>query len=45
MKSQNLFAFNWDGTHEIEMRVSEDADDRSQGHVVRIIHFLINGPK
>ena len=34
-----------DGTHELELRVSEDADDRSQGHVVRIIHFLINGPK
>ena len=33
-----------DGEHEIEMRVSPDAHDRSQGHAIRIIHFLINEP-
>ena len=34
-----------DGRHELELRVSQDADDRSQGHAVRIIHFLINEPR
>ena len=34
-----------EGAHELELRVSQDADDRSQGHAVRIIHFLINEPR
>ncbi len=31
------------GPHELELRIAEDADGRSQGHAVRIIHFLVNG--
>jgi len=30
------------GTHELELRVSQDADERSKGHAIRIIHFLVN---
>ena len=33
-----------DGTHELEMRVSEKSDERSQGQAIRIIHFLLNDP-
>ena len=33
-----------DGTHELEMRVSEKSDERSQGQAIRIIHFLVNDP-
>lgn len=31
------------GQHELELRIATDADGRSQGHAVRIIHFLVNG--
>lgn len=31
------------GQHELELRIAADADGRSQGHAVRIIHFLVNG--
>ena len=34
-----------EGEHEIAIRVRSDADERSQGHAVRIIHFLINEPR
>ena len=34
-----------DGNHELEIKISEEADAKSQGHAVRIIHFLVNGPK
>ena len=34
-----------DGTHELELRVSQTADARSKGHAIRIIHFLINEPR
>ncbi len=30
------------GPHDLEMRVSPSADARSQGHAIRIIHFLVN---
>jgi pimeloyl-ACP methyl ester carboxylesterase/lysophospholipase L1-like esterase len=30
------------GTHELEMRVSHQADQRSKGNAIRIIHFLVN---
>lgn len=33
------------GPHELELRVSQDAAERSQGHAIRIIHFLVNEPK
>jgi sialidase-1 len=30
------------GTHELELRVSQEADERSKGNAIRIIHFLVN---
>ncbi|MBN2477478.1 MAG: alpha/beta fold hydrolase [Pirellulales bacterium] len=30
------------GAHELELRVSPDANTRSKGHAVRIAHFLVN---
>ncbi len=30
------------GEHLLELRVAESADARSQGHAVRIVHFLVN---
>ena len=33
------------GTHELELRVSQEADERSKGHSIRITHFLVNEPK
>lgn len=32
------------GSHELELRVSQTADARSKGNAIRIIHFLINDP-
>ena len=32
------------GNHTLELRVSQQADERSKGHAIRIIHFLINDP-
>lgn len=32
-----------DESHEIELRIADQSDERSQGHAVRIIHFLVNG--
>ena len=32
------------GDHTLELRVSQQADERSKGHAIRIIHFLINDP-
>jgi len=32
-----------EGDHELELRVSNQADAKSLGHAIRIIHFLING--
>ena len=34
-----------DGTHELELRVSQTADALSKGNAIRIIHFLINEPR
>ncbi len=34
-----------DGTHELELRVSQTSDARSLGHAIRIIHFLVNEPR
>jgi len=31
------------GTHQLELRVAEANDPRSQGHAVRIIYLLVNG--
>ena len=33
-----------DGTHELELRVSQQADPESTGNAIRIIHFLRNDP-
>ncbi|MEQ1829673.1 MAG: SGNH/GDSL hydrolase family protein, partial [Pirellula sp.] len=33
-----------DGSHELELRVSQKSDERSIGHAIRIIHFLMNDP-
>ncbi len=32
------------GNHTLELRVGQQADERSKGHAIRIIHFLINDP-
>lgn len=32
-----------EGDHTVELRVAESADERSKGHAIRIIHFLVNG--
>lgn len=33
------------GPHTLRLRISNEKDDRSRGHAVRIHHFLVNGPK
>jgi len=33
-----------EGNHELELKIGDEADEKSQGHAIRIIHFLINGP-
>lgn len=33
------------GSHELEMRVSQQSDARSSGHAVRIIQFLVDEPR
>ncbi len=32
-----------EGDHVVELRVADSKDDRSKGHALRIIHFLVNG--
>lgn len=32
-----------DGPHELTLRVAKDANDKSKGHALRIVHFLVNG--
>jgi sialidase-1 len=34
-----------DGEHQLELRVSPTSDNRSKGHAIRIIHFLVNDPE
>ena len=34
-----------DGQHNLELRVSSTSDNRSKGHAIRIIHFLVNDPE
>jgi sialidase-1 len=33
-----------DQDHILELRVSQESDGRSQGHAIRIVHFLLNDP-
>jgi sialidase-1 len=33
------------GPHILKMRISDQKDERSKGHAVRVHHFLVNGPK
>ena len=33
------------GSHILRLRISDQRDERSKGHAVRIHHFLVNGPK
>jgi len=33
-----------EGKHDLEIKISDEAGGMSQGHAIRIIHFLVNGP-
>ena len=33
------------GPHTLKLRISDQKDERSKGHAVRVHHFLVNGPK